>query len=153
MAACEQTFGFADGKAYAPDCVVEYTPQPHGLDKVTTHSSRERAFAALWHRAAALRDTDSQQALATVRAWHISPMLQMAPWLATRDEPIDADALGALIAESPDPLAAVYTYLVPSRLTREQFVARISPLEQRKLDLNIAERRSLWSRLRRANLI
>lgn len=153
MAACENTFGLAEGQAYSTELSVPFTSFDSTLRSQTRHETRECSFIALLHRAKELGRDDAVAALGALRAHRDTRLDRMAPWVLLQSDPIDYDLIGRVIAEANDPISEIYSLVVPARMTRDDFEKRLGALEARCLNPSQAQRRSLWAKLVRIGVI
>lgn len=140
----EETFGFADGKAYVPSGALDYEVDLVKLFEPEPYSTREVGFAALWKRAKRLNRHDARVALEAIRAYKPTPWRSIASWTWTKNVDTDLSMLGEIIYTSSDPIGEIYTHLVPNILSRKEFSNKIAPLEGRPLDPNSEARVKLW---------
>lgn len=148
MVIAEETFGFADGRAYGRYGDVPYSIQLEGMFAPKPYTTRDSGFLSLRRRAKKLKRPDAIAVLDAIRVTRTSPWRAIAPWVWGDQEasPELTDA-GEIIHVSPDPIGDLYSFIVPMRMSKQKFEDRICPLKGRPIDLSPADRAKLWRKI------
>jgi hypothetical protein len=147
MALGETTFGLADGMIYSDQKNEAFVFDASVLSEQRVIRSREPGFRALWNKARNSGRREAAMALAALlyaRVAGSSRWRTLVPWVMRPDLKSDCGAAD-IIANAEDPLASLYLLLVPDRMSKKVFEARLGRLADRPFEPSNAYRDHLWA--------